>query len=755
MMSVVRLCWMVIFGCLFTSTLLGGIGQWKTFTSKRQVRDIAVDSRDSLLVWVASNGGMFAYHINNGTFQEFTTSEGLRTTDLTAISTDDFGAIWIGAADGMIHRYLPITNEWMYITDLFVDKDHGSNKRINKFSIMGDTLFILSDIGISIYSISKLQFHETYTRFGSAPYEIVGNVTSAQIFNDMLWIGTRYGTASTPMTNPNPLAPDSWKIYTKRNGLPESQVNILVILDGQLVAGTAGGLAYFDSVRWNFLPASPTENIISVQTNQQLCFDCASAYFITQNGLWMIYEELNIGLINQFDVQLSSVLSEKILGTETQGLIILKDTMWISVIPPGPSSNKFVSIAVDNRSVLWAATGTANGDGFMSFNGSDWRSYTVEQDARLGSNNYYKVSIGRDNSKWISNWGEGVAMLDDVGNLQKVFNTTNGLPPTLIGDTTYIVVGGVAVDKNGTTWITNRTAPDSTAVTLFLPDSTFDYSVKLSMREPLTIFPDLVIDNNDTKWFTNSGRFDHESPQGLLFYNDKDVPPGVASGWNKLTFETSNQVFSLAVDNNGELWVGSDQGITIIFSTNDPNSSTAVYYPLRDQTIQAIVPDVCDNKWIATKQGVFVLSPDGTSIVERYTVENTDGKLLDNDVASIAIDHNTGRVYFGTEKGLSSFMTSSVAPKQSFGELFFMPNPYYIPSTSSLTVDGLVYSSSIKVITVSGDLVRNIQCPCGRIGFWDGTDEHGDLVSTGIYFVIAYAADGTEVASGKLAVIRK
>jgi hypothetical protein len=209
------------------------------------------------------------------------------------------------------------------------------------------------------------------------------------------------------------------------------------------------------------------------------------------------------------------------------------------------------------------------------------------------------------------------------------------------------------------------------------------------------------------------------------------------------------------VDESGELWAGTDQGITIIFDPTNPQSHIAAYHPLPDQVIQAIVVDPLNNKWVATKQGVFVLSSDGTAVLERYTVENTDGKLLDNDVASLAIDQRTGTMYFGTEKGLSSLHTAGIQPNRSFDGLVFAPNPFYIPSSTALTVDGLVQNSTLKVLSIDGSLIREIRTPGGRIGFWDGRDERGQLAGTGIYLVVAYSEDGTKVATGKVAVVRR
>ena len=168
-----------------------------------------------------------------------------------------------------------------------------------------------------------------------------------------------------------------------------------------------------------------------------------------------------------------------------------------------------------------------------------------------------------------------------------------------------------------------------------------------------------------------------------------------------------------------------------------------------------IAVDALNNKWIATKKGVFLLSPDGTAILEHYSVESTDGRLLDDDVASIAIDHESGTVYCGTERGLSALTTVAVNPLRDFDQLALSPNPFILPSQSLLTIDGLVQNAAVKVLTVGGALVREFTSPGGRVAFWDGRDARGDLASTGIYLIVAFSEDGSKVVTGKLAVVRR
>ena len=394
----------------------------------------------------------------------------------------------------------------------------------------------------------------------------------------------------------------------------------------------------------------------------------------------------------------------------------------------------------------------------MSFDGTTWKSYTSATDSRLASGNFYRVNIGNNNAKWVSSWGDGVALLDDAGTVKKVFNTTNGLSPSI--DPTFVVVGGVATDQYGTAWIANRTPrPDTTLVTL-ASDSSLGYTLGINTRaSPVTALTDVVIDQYSTKWFANFSRYEGVLPYALWFYNERYVLPNTSGGWGKITTAdglTTNKVYSLAAGRDGEMWIGSDQGVSIIFDPSNPYD-IAQYHPpqVQDQIIQCIAVDPLNNKWLGTKQGVFVLSPDGTTLLNRYTVLNTEGKLLDDDIASMAIDGRTGTMYIGTEKGLSTLQTPALEPQRSFGDLIFYPNPMLIPSPSALTIDGLIQNSLIKIITVEGSLVAEFRSPGGRVAYWDGRMTNGEYAGTGIYLVVAYSEDGTKVAKGKVAVIRK
>jgi hypothetical protein len=330
------------------------------------------------------------------------------------------------------------------------------------------------------------------------------------------------------------------------------------------------------------------------------------------------------------------------------------------------------------------------------------------------------------------------------------------LPGATSNATDYVVSSGVAIDNEGKVWIVNRNEANGRSLLRLDNDSTGTF-FNDQLNSSWGWFHGLVIDQNDTKWLGSTVPWHMDDGKGLFFFNEKNIISGTETtgGWGNISNMSDSKVLSISLDLEGAIWVGLGLGVAIIPDPLNPTYRNTSY-PLREQVIQSIAVDAVNNKWVGTKEGVFVVNADGTQLLQSYTVASTNKRLLSNDVRTIDIDQKRGIAYFGTEQGLSSLSIEAVQTNRSYSELEVGPNPFFLPNDQPLTIRNLVANSTIKILTVSGSVVTQFEAQGGgRSVFWNGRDKDGSLVSSGIYFIVAFAENGSQTVTGKVAVIRK
>ena len=190
---------------------------------------------------------------------------------------------------------------------------------------------------------------------------------------------------------------------------------------------------------------------------------------------------------------------------------------------------------------------------------------------------------------------------------------------------------------------------------------------------------------------------------------------------------------------------------------SSPGSVTSTSLPfvrrisaLSSAAVNDIVVDALNYKWVATTGGVFVLNDDGTEVLA--TITKASSPLLDDNVRTIAIDDQTGTVYFGTTNGCSVAQSSSIRPSAEFLIKTF-PQPFRSGTDAQVTIDGLTTDADLRIMTPSGILVAAFQAR-GKQALWDGRDVQGELVPAGIYIISASSPTTNTSAVGKIAVTR-
>lgn len=737
-------------------------GRWKNFTDMKLVAAMTV-SGDS--VWAATSGGLFFYREASNQIVKFTNSEGLSSNDLTAVTVDRSGRVWIGSSEGFINGLTPHTGVVAEVRD--IRESSRIQKGIRGFFVRNDSLMIAIDFGISVYLTSRNQFGDTYANFGFPSQPRVNNVL---LHGNRIWGATESGVVSASLSSTNLSAPNSWTIYDTRHGLPSPLASSVVAYRDTIVVGTKNGLAFFSNGSFQRHPSFDGTAVIALHVvgSELFVLTAPGSGFSLRAISGLTGSVRTISTNSEGPATGLAVMngaSTPWVSTSFRGIAKLNNGQWTYVTPNGPQSNLFLSLAVDEQGVLWSGSGISErGKGFYRYDpaqpaGLEWKNFTVDKFPAMAHNDYYKVSVGAEGSVWVSSWGRGVVEVVKDSIVRRLDqNSTPKLTGSVPQDPNFVVIGSVAADQVGNTWIVNRTAINQNYLVRLSKDSTRYFSTTFAQG----LFTNMVIDRNGTKWLANSEPT-NKPPSGLYYFNETGAVSGTSSlgGWGLMTTSDgipdrlSNIILSLAIDLDGRVCVGTDLGMFIITDPRNPKASRINSIPLQGQTVQAIVVDALNNKWVGTKEGVLVVSPDGVQLLQQYSVLTTNGKLVDNDIRSMIIDQKRGIVYIGTEKGLSSLEIAPVQTVRSFTTLEFGPNPYLVPNERQLTISNLVADSRIKILSVDGSLVTEFRAQGAGRAFWNGRDQSGLLVSSGVYFVVAFAENGNQITTGKVAVVRR
>jgi len=742
-------------------------GRWKSFTDMRSVRAIA-RSGDS--VWAATNGGVFLYMAAGNKFFKFTNSEGLSSNDVTTATIDRYGRLWVGTAEGFVNRYDPQREQWKEIRG--IAESNRVQKTIRTLNAHNDTLLIGTDFGVVVYRMQQDEFGDTYANFGFFQQQKVNAIV---IDRGTIWVATESGVVSASLASQNLSSPLVWSRYPTGTGPSFNAVTSLAVFRDTIYAGSEGGVSYFANGAFLALPQFESKPVVSLQPTGQTASDQLFVLWSgsTQSAIEAIRSTSSPA---QLVASIPSVQGTALapqpsstnlwVGTSTQGLAHWNGVQWRSFVPNGPRSNLFVSLAIDDNGVLWAGSGiSGRGAGFYRYDPSrpeaeQWKNFSSQDYPIMAFDDYYKVSMGLNGSVWVSSWGRGV--VEVVGDSIRRRIAAPILAGAVPQDPSYVVVGGVAPDASGRTWFVNRTAITGFYLVRLSGENTFEYFSKAIVPSEGRL-TSLVIDRNGTKWIANSEPQDKPA-SGLVYFNENaSIVAGTqaTNGWGLMTTPIlpDNNVLSLALDLDGDVCVGTDAGMLIITDPRNPTRTQppAYFKPLAvaGQIVQAIAVDAVNNKWVGTREGISVLSPDGVQLLQYYTVASTGGKLLSNDIRALAIDHRRGILYIGTERGLSSLEIPYVRSARSYTTLEFGPNPFVIPENRQLTIQNLMANSSIRILSSAGAVVKEFPAQGGGRAFWDGRNAFGELVPTGIYFVVAYTENGNQLTTGKIAVVRR
>ncbi|MFL3005239.1 MAG: hypothetical protein ACJZ1R_03645 [Candidatus Neomarinimicrobiota bacterium] len=764
------------------------VGDWNSLTSFLQIRD--VEHIENTL-YAATEGGILSIKEND--YSVITNINGLIGVDLLSIAKDNNDNLWIGGNSpfGFLQLYDPLNKEPISSFDFQLTA-------IQDIQVKGIITWILfqdgQDNGLMKFVFDdRWEYRDSYRNY---PEEI-SKINCFIALDSMIFLGTNDGIYSSILEN-NLKNPFSWTKSIQDIEEPISSIDANT--DG-LVFTTDNGLFEYSYLS-NQLNQIETQ--IELEQAQNIFVYGNDYWFSEGKHLYLFRNNELTSIENKYNILTISKVGDKyILGTDN-GVIFLK---WKSstelfekslFIPNSPVTNSFSAIEVleDGRLV-----GGSN-QGLSIFSNAGWRNileikeinteiinegYNYDQfiadtveydfgefisDIEQGPDGlvYCAIRGSRVYNSNPSRWSGGIIVVDidnpenistiDTSYLSYYTSSNNDLP--------YQVVLDIEFDNNGNLWVANPFCTNGNSpIHVRSPNGIWKHFGSNETETSLSYTPiSIAFDNYNRTWVSSFQAADVNigRPNGgiavLSFSGDSFNPNSFF--WNQI--DLNGTVWSLGIGNNDRLYYLTPSGLN--YYDLKPGS-----YPVLSENLYPYFPNISfgsgskinidfqGNIWASSSsQGVYVLQ-ENTSYwpnLEGFNRLNSD--LLSDEIRYIDFDHKRNLAYIATSNGVSVLKIPFGTPKNDFKNVKIFPSPYYVPSNNPMIIDGIIYESSFKVMTLNGRVIRDIASggvsKDGQQLKWDGRDSEGNYVATGVYLLMIYHQDGKNTIE-KITVINK
>lgn len=754
------------------------VGEWRAYSGHYRCIKSASDSKH---LFTATYGGMFSFDFVENEMKTYSTVQKMSGITPSALYYNSSSQqYFIGYEDGTID-YFSNPDQMNALTDIERSVFY-TQKSIYDFTGDKNYLYVAAEFGLVIYDLALMEPKFTITKIGNSL--VRSKVGSVTLFNDKIWVVVGDTSLySAPVNTPNPGEPAIWKKETSAEAFPQGTIRLVTTISDRIYAVVNGKVYQSTAGQWKLLTvpdgtfggytlikAGEKEDELILITPGDVRVvkkDGTSVSFFPVTGyITDVYQKNDVFYVATFYLGMYKVVDN---GTQQE-----------SFLPAGPLTNDCTAMAAGNGELYIAPLGydatfvpATSGSGIHYYNkgtifedNQGW--LNLKEGNGLPSNranwNYARALYDDETGyAYLGSFGKGLAILKN-GKLEAFYDCANSGMSVIDNpcDTSRYEnsrVSGIGVDWQKNVWLTLTVAQNPLQV--MTPQGVW-YNMRKDFVASSSQISGLLVDDYANKWImVRRG--------GVVVYNDKNTPENTADdvfvqlstnpGQGDLP---SANVYSLANDKEGDVWIGTDEGVRIMYGnflydlstgkSADVRAPIVEGYPLlRTESITAIAVDGGNRKWLGTNNGVFLVSADGQSVLAHFTVKNSP--LFSDLINDIRIDNTTGEVFFATSKGVISFRSGITSGREKCESVVVFPNPVQSGYEGYITINGLSSGSSVKITTISGQLVRELIGE-GGAAIWDGTDIQGRKVASGIYLAFAATTSGEKYCVGKFAILK-
>ncbi len=755
-----------------------GIGEWRDHLP--YVNGISVAVADDK-VYCATNYSLFYLNKNDNALYRLTTIQGLNDVGISRIGFNDRNNTLVIAYSNanidLIKDNLIINMADIYNSSAVTPEE----KTINSIMFIDDYAYLSCGFGIVVVDLVKEEVKDTYY---IGPDGSHLKVFDLAITEDTFFAATESGIYSADRDDPNLAFFGAW---TKDLSMPEPDAaynhivnNAGTIYTNRYTPVFKEDLIYYyrDGAWMSDQEIFGEEDVVDLASYQDELYISHSynmLIFDTEHTLvrtiWTYYT--TGPAINQVDFEGDMLW----MADGRLGMVSGKNESFSFFTPNSPKNADVFDMSIAGEQ-LWTAAGGRNlswgniwkTGSVSSFVGGSWNTIDRETEGAGALDSILdivSVAVNPYNNAQVfaGSWHRGLAEFMN-GKYTQLFNPENSSLEYKANEGPPICkVGGLQFDNAGNLWMTNSGANNILSVKINDGSSNGDWrSFYLGSQSSGKDIGKLIIDSYGQKWIL-------WREHSIVVFDDGGTPKDPSDDRVKhLSSAQGNgalpgsKIFSIAEDLDGEIWIGSDEGIAVIYSPENVFSqfnfdAQRILIPRNDgtgladillefETITDIKVDGSNNKWIGTdRSGVYLISEDGLNEIHHFTKENSP--LFSDNITSLAISGVSGEVFMGTANGIISFKGSATEGGQTNSDVYAFPNPVRPGYAGPIAIRGLVSNADFKVTDINGNLVFAGRAEGGQ-AIWNGKNFDGRKAMSGVYMVFVTDSSGKETLVTKI-----
>jgi hypothetical protein len=730
------------------------VGTWRSHLPYNNASKIIIAGEK---VFCSTDGGLFCFNKSDNSIEKISKENGLSDTDISALGySKDMGITIIAYSNANVD--LIQNNVFYNIPDIMRYTQILGDKQIYHISVESKFAYLSTGFGIVVIDLENKEISKTCI-IGDGGSQVKVNSTC---FNgNFLFAASDRGIYMADLSVPD-LNLQDYHFWSHVTVIPNSTMkfNCVASVNNRVYAsyqsGTFGGdvIYYWDGTSWNVFTPFSSDNCNHLSEWQGNLIVSATYHV-------HIYPETG-------DRAMVFINSPKCTYIDTEGVLWTADSekglvkrplneeILTSIIPNGPTTNYVSHIAI-SQGIVYTVPGGLKSDNNNQFRNGEinrfkdnsWLGYRKTQ-----YKDYYRIAIDPTDPQhyFVASWGYGLFEYREDSLIEVYREGNSTLQSVIPGD--FFRLGGLTFDNSGNLWITNSTVAKPLSV-LKKNGEWMSYSLNNLITGPY--MGDIIETQSGVKWIIlPSGRGLFAMDDNRSIDNPDDDRYRRFDVRDEFNAVITNDVFSIAEDRDGNIWLGTNKGVLVYYNPNavfegENFYASQIIIPRNDGTtdgdpllgtesVSSILVDGANRKWLGTKNtGVSLVSDDGLKQIHNFTAENSP--LLSNSITSIAIDEKTGEVFFGTDNGIISYMAEATGPAENYDSIFVFPNPVRENFTGDIAINGLIENSLVKVTDLNGNLVYETISLGGQV-LWDGKNFSGEKVSTGVYLVFCSSEDG-------------